>query len=143
MNYCIIWIIALIVFVLIEAFTYQLVTIWFAFGALGALLCALLPSPMYIQILTFLLLSIVTLAVLRPLSMKYLKSKGLKTNADSMIGRIIVITQEVNNIENTGKTKVNGIEWTVRSADGSVIEKGKKAEVKNIEGVKIIAEECK
>ena len=112
LNMSIIWIIAIIVFVIAEAITYQLVTIWFAIGALGALVCSVLGIGVPMQITVFLVLSIAALLFLRPVSKKYLKGSG--------------------------QGKLCGMEWTVRSADNSEISAGETAVVEKIEGVKII-----
>lgn len=138
MNYCIIWLIALIVFVIAEALTYQLVTIWFAFGALGALLCALSPSNIYVQTGVFFAISAVLLFILRPISIRHFKKKSIKTNAESIIGKSIILTEEVDNEKGTGKAKISGIDWMVRSSDDAVIPKGSKVKVEKIDGVKLI-----
>ena len=138
MEYSIIWIIALIAFVIIEALTYQLFTIWFAIGALGAVVCAALGLSFYTQMIAFIVISALTLFILRPISMRHFKTKGEKTNVDSLIGAKVLIIEDVDNLSGTGKGKLYGMEWTVRSLDGSVIEKGVTAVVEKIEGVKLI-----
>ena len=138
LNMSIIWIIAIIVFVIAEAITYQLVTIWFAIGALGALVCSVLGIGVPMQIAVFLVLSIAALLFLRPVSKKYLKNKTEKTNVDSLVGMDVLITEDVNNVTGTGKGKLCGMEWTVRSADNSQIGAGETAVVEKIEGVKLI-----
>ncbi len=140
MNWLLVWLIALVVFILIEAVTYQIVTIWFAIGALGAAICAMMHGPLYLQLGVFFALSIILLCILRPLSMHYLSSKGTKTNIDSLIGEQVVITEAVDNVNGKGKGKLFGMEWTVRSDDGSTVDKGEIVIVKKIEGVKLIVE---
>ena len=140
MNWLFMWLVALVVFILIEAVTYQIVTIWFAIGALGAAICAMMHGPLYLQIGVFFALSIILLCIMRPLSMHYLKSKDTKTNVDSLIGKQIMITETVDNLNGTGKAKLFGMEWTVRSDDGSKIDEGEIVIVKKIEGVKLIVE---
>ena len=138
MNMCFLWIIALIAFVIIEAATYQLVTIWFAAGSLGGIICALLGAPLYVQIAVFLAVAAATLLLLRPITMKHLKKEPEKTNTDSLIGAWVLITEAVNNIAGTGKGKLCGMEWTVRSENNEEIPEGDLAMVKKIEGVKLI-----
>ena len=138
MNMSIVWIIALIVFVIAEAVTYQLVTIWFAIGALGALACSVAGTSVPTQITLFMILSVAALLFLRPASKKYLKSKNEKTNVDSLVGMDVLITEDVNNVIGAGRGKLCGMEWTVRSADGSLIAAGETAVVEKIEGVKLI-----
>ncbi len=134
------WIGAVIVFVVIEAVTYQLVSVWFAVGSVGGLIAYMLGFGFGVQMTVFLILSVVTLLCLRPLSMKLLKPKGFKTNADSLVGKEVLITKAVSNVGASGEGKINGMTWTVRSEDGSDIDKGAVAVVKKIEGVKLIVE---
>lgn len=138
LNMSIVWIIAIVVFVIAEGVTYQLVSIWFAIGALGALVCSVCGLGMPVQITVFLVLSIAALLFLRPVSKKYLKNKTEKTNVDSLVGMDVLITEDINNVIGTGKGKLCGMEWTVRSADNSEISAGETAIVKKIEGVKLI-----
>ena len=70
-----------------------------------------------------------------------MKNRTLKTNADSLIGKKVYITKDVNNIEGSGEGRINGADWSVRSSDGSVITKGTSAVVERIEGVKLIVRE--
>lgn len=138
MDMSVIWIIAIIVFAVFEAVTYQIVSVWFAIGAVGGLVTHLLGYDFTAQLAVFLLLSIIMLCCLRPLSVKYLKPKGLKTNVDDLIGREVLITEAVDNIAGKGKGSVNGMIWTVRSSDGSEIPEQTRARIEKIEGVKLI-----
>ena len=133
-----IWITAVIVFGVLEAATYQLVSVWFAIGAVGGLIAKLLGFDFAIQMTVFLILSILSLCCLRPISMKWLKPKITKTNIDILAGQEILITETVDNINGRGKGKVNGMTWTVRSADNSVIPEDSLAIVEKVEGVKLI-----
>ena len=134
----VVWIVALVVFVIAEAVTYQLITIWFAIGALGSLACSIAGTSLPTQITVFLVLSVASLLFLRPASKKYLKSKTEKTNVDSLVGMDVLITEDVNNVTGEGRGKLCGMEWTVRSADNSRISAGETAVVEKIEGVKLI-----
>ena len=138
MDMSVIWIGAIIVFAVLEVVTYQLVSVWFAVGAVGGLITYLLGYEFNAQMAVFLLLTVIMLCLLRPLSMKHFKPKGLKTNVDGLIGKQILITEEVDNINGLGKGSVNGMTWTVRSIDGSKIAENTKATVEKIEGVKLI-----
>lgn len=135
-----IWLIAVIVFIILEAVTYQIVSIWFVFGAAGGLIAYLLGADFYWQLGIFIAVSAVLLAVFRPLSMKLIKKPDLKTNAESLIGKNVLITREVSNIKGTGQGRLNGMVWTVRGDTDEVIPAGETARVKKIEGVKLIAE---
>lgn len=137
----VIWFIAIIVFLILEAVTYQLVSIYLAIGAVGGLVMYMLGFDFIPQMIVFLILSIILLCLLRPISVKAMKNRTLKTNADSLIGEKVYITKDVNNIEGSGEGRINGADWSVRSSDGSVITKGTSAVVERIEGVKLIVRE--
>lgn len=143
MDMGVIWFVAVAVFLLIEAATYQMVSIYFAIGAVGGLAAYLFGAGMYIQFAIFIAVSAVLIVLLRPISMRMLKNrdKDSLTNTDTLIGRNVYITEEVNNIKESGQGKVNGNYWTVRSADNSVIPVGNVAEIEKIEGVKLIVKE--
>ena len=125
-------------FIIMEAVTYQLLSIWFVIGAIGGLIAAMCGVDFYVQMAVFLAISILLLILLRPVSMKLIKKQDFKSNADSLIGKSILLTQEVNNIKGTGQGKVNGMVWTVRSETDETIAAGELAEIKRIEGVKLI-----
>ena len=103
MNLGVIWIIAIIVFAVLEAVTYQLISTWFAIGSVGGLVAYLLGFDFNVQMTVFLVLSIITLCCLRPLSVKKLKPKGLKTNTENIIGKEVLITETVDNTKECGK----------------------------------------
>ena len=134
------WIGAIIAFVIIEAVTYQLVSVWFAVGSIGGMITYMLGFNFSAQMTVFLILSVITLLCLRPLSMKLLKPKGFKSNADSLVGKEVLITKEVSNVNASGEGKINGMTWVVRSEDDSELPEGSVAVVKKIEGVKLIVE---
>lgn len=134
----VIWIVLLIVFLILEAATVQLVSVWFAVGALAALFANLGGLNVIGQIVLFLVLSAVCLIATRPLVKKLTAAKIQKTNADRCIGAEAVVTEDINNLESTGQVKAIGNIWTARSADDSVIEKGTVVIVERMEGVKLI-----
>ncbi|HIU57179.1 MAG TPA: NfeD family protein [Candidatus Ornithomonoglobus merdipullorum] len=134
----ILWLAGIVAFIILEAVTYQLISIWFVIGAIGGLIAAMCGVDFYVQMAVFLAISILLLILLRPVSMKLIKKQDFKSNADSLIGKSILVTQEVNNIKGTGQGKVNGMVWTVRSETDETIAAGELAEIKRIEGVKLI-----
>lgn len=136
----IIWLVAVIAFIILEASTYQMVCVWFIVGSIGGMIASMLGAGFWVQMTVFLVVSIVLLVLMRPLAMKRLNSHKVKTNADSLIGKKVLITETVDNTKATGQGKIDGSVWTVRSVDGSVIEEGTVAEIKKIEGVKLIVE---
>lgn len=133
------WLMAMVILLIVEAIVPGLVSIWFAIGALAGLIAALLKAPVWLQVALFVAVSLAALILTRPLVKEYVNSRTVKTNADAVIGKECVITQKVDNIMGTGAAKVDGKEWTARSADDAVcFEKGGRARVESIEGVKLI-----
>ena len=141
MNMTIFWLIAFILFVVGEAVTVGLVSIWFAVGSLGALLTAALGGGLWLQIVIFLLLSALSLMLLKPLSRKWMAGhKAARTNADRGIGETALVTEDIDNTMATGQVQVDGQIWTARSAHGVVIPAGSRVKVLSIQGVKVMVE---
>ena len=134
----IMWAVALVLLLIVEGATAQLVTIWFAAGALAALTAAALKAPLWLQITLFVVVSAVTLAATRPIVKKITNRKAESLNADRIIGRQAIVTERIDNLEGTGTIKVDGLTWTARSADDSVFEPGSQVTIDKIEGVKAI-----
>ncbi|MBQ7837187.1 MAG: NfeD family protein [Clostridia bacterium] len=132
------WIIALVVLIVVEAVTAQMVTIWFAAGAVGAIVAERLGAEVWVQWVVFVAVSAVALIATRPLVKKITKAKVQPTNADRCIGMVAVVTEEINNVEGRGQVHVNGVTWTARSLDGSIFKKGERVIVERIDGVKLI-----
>ena len=122
-----------------EFITLGLTTIWFAGGALAAIIATELGAPIAVQIIVFLAVSLVVLFLLRPKAVSYFNNKRERTNADSLIGTEAKIIETVNNKENTGKAIINGQEWTARAKDDNdVFEVDSWVKVEAISGVKLI-----
>ena len=135
------WAAALVVFLIVEAVTAGLVSIWFVFGSLVALICAALGAAVWLQIFWFVVVSVATLVLTRPLVKRYVDSRSVATNADRSIGRAAVVTERIDNLAATGAVKLDGVVWTARSTDDAVaIEAGERVTVRAIEGVKLIVE---
>ena len=132
------WIVLLVVLIIIEAVTAQLVTIWFAAGAAAALVAELCGLEQWLQWVIFIAVSAVALVATRPLVKKITNKTVQPTNADRCIGQTAVVTEDIVNIDARGQVNVNGITWTARSADGSEIKKDERVTVEKIEGVKLI-----
>ena len=118
-----------------RASSFNLVTIWFAIGALGAFITTYFTNDILIQIIIFSLITIFSLILTRPLVKKFLDFKPEKTNLDAVIGKTGVVTKKIN-VDEFGRVKVNGKEWTAKAED-SIME-GTKVEILGIEGVKLI-----
>lgn len=99
------WVVALVVFLIVEAVTAGLVSIWFVFGSLVALICAALGAAVWLQIFWFVIVSVATLVLTRPLVKRYVDSRSVATNADRSIGRAAVVTERIDNLAATGRRK--------------------------------------
>ena len=135
-NMAMVWLAAMVVFLVIEALVPGLVSLWFAVGALAAVLAAALNAPVWLQLVWFFVVSVAALWLTRPLVKKYVNSKVQPTNADAVIGRECLVTEDIDNIRATGRVKVGGMEWTARSESGEKIPAGTLVQVQRIEGVK-------
>ena len=129
------WLIALVVFLMVEASTVTMVSLWFAVGALAALVVSLFAGTGW-QIAAGLVVSSTALTALRPLVRKYIKPRITNTNVDAVIGSQGYVTSAIDNLTATGKVKLGAMEWTARSTDGSPIPTGTLVKVDRIEGVK-------
>ena len=137
-----IWLMVLVFFVVIELATMGLTTIWFAGGALIALLLAAFNASFYVQLGVFLLVSIVLLVVTRPLALKYFNKSVEKTNAEGLIGKQAIVVTRIHNIKEEGQVMLGGMEWTARAyEENRIIPSGSIVEVKEIRGVKLIVSE--
>lgn len=134
-----IWLVLLVVFIAAELVTVGLISIWFAAGALVALILAALGAGSPIQIVVFFVVSVALLCVTRSFARDYINPRTQKTNLDSIVGEHIRIEERVSNTDQTGMAVVRGQEWTVRAADEKeIIESGEFAEVVAISGVKLM-----
>ena len=131
------WFILLVVFILVEASTVTMVSIWFVFGALAAMIVSLLGGQLWLQIAVFLVLSAVLLIALRPVARKFLTPRIVKTNVDSVIGTRGRVTAAIDNVEAKGQVKLGAMVWTARSTTGDPIPEGALVKVDRIEGVKV------
>ena len=133
------WLISMIALFVVEAATVNLMTIWFAFGALGALVTSLLGGKLWLQIVVFIAVTILTLVPTRKLAKKYFgKNRHQATNADIVIGKDCIVVEDIDNLVSTGAVKCMGKEWTARSEKGEKIAAGETVTAVAIEGVKLI-----
>ena len=132
----ILWIALIIVFVAVEIATVGLTAIWFAGGALVALLAQLLGLNIYWQIIFFIAASAILMTVTRPWALKYFKPRLVKTNYETVLGETVCLTETVDNIKGTGTAVYKGQEWTARAYEnGKTFEAGTIVAVKEIRGV--------
>lgn len=140
-NPVIVWLAILIILIVIEIFTLGLTTIWFAGGALAAIIAAAAGGPVWLQVLLAGIVSAVLLFFTRPVAVKYFNRDRERTNAESLVGRQAIVLSKINNLQGIGQVAINGMEWTARSTmDGQTIEPGEVVVIRGINGVKLLVE---
>mgnify|MGYP000023138427 FL=1 len=138
-NMAVVWLVAMVALLIVEALVPGLVSIWFAIGAFAALIAALLGAPLWLQVVWFLAVSVATLALTRPLARRYVNSRVQPTNADALIGRDCVVTETIDNLAGTGAVKIDGKVWTARAeSEEEKYAVGDVVKAQKIEGVKLI-----
>lgn len=135
------WLALVIVLIIIEAATAELVTIWFAGGAVLALILSAFGAPLWAQTGTFAAASLLLLLLTRPLIKKYMKKGAGENGLDRMVGKQGLVTEQVNNLAGTGEVQVDGQYWMARTEDNRMtIKKGQVVIVRKIKGVRLIVE---
>lgn len=137
MGEIIFWAVAFVFLTIVELSTYQLVSIWFALSSLLSLLCAVLGFNIIVQVVVFVVAASILLIATRPFIRKFLKNKNVPTNAELNIGKVAVVIEEINN-GISGRVRLNGVDWSARSTDNSVISVGENVVVEQIDGSKLI-----
>ena len=132
-----IWLILMVIFLIVEATTVTMTSLWFAAGSLAALIVAATGGPIGFQVAVFLVVSAALLACLRPVIRKHFNPKLVPTNVDSVVGTEGYVTADIDNVSATGTVKLGAMEWTARSTRGTGIPKGTLVKVDKIEGVKV------
>lgn len=132
------WLIALVALAVLEGVTVTLVSLWFALGALAALITSFFVDNIWVQFAVFLVVSLATLLVIRPLTRRYVTPSQVATNADRAVGAEGIVIQAIDNRKAQGQVTVSGAVWTARSESEEVIPQGAQVRVLRIEGVKLI-----
>ncbi len=133
------WLLIFVVLLVIEIFTMGLTTIWFAGGALVAFAAGILGLGLPVQVILFIVVSVVLFIGTRPLAMKYFNKEREKTNADSLIGKQAIVLEDIDTLQAKGRVEIQGQEWSARTvqADGKVAA-GTVVVVEEIQGVKLL-----
>ncbi len=134
----VVWGAAVLVFLALEAVTAGLSSIWFAIGAVCALIAERLGAPVWLQALWFAVISVLTLLLTRPLAKKFINGRSEPTNADRVIGADCRVVERIDNLAGTGAVSVDGKVWTARTVDGAIVEPGAVVRALEIQGVKLI-----
>lgn len=133
-----IWLIASAVMFILEIFTISFLLFFPAIGAFLAFLCAIFGASMQVQVITFVISSILLIAFIRPIVTKFFKAKDVAMNSESVIGKNAVVIKEIDNLHGKGQVKVAGEIWSAVSSTDENIEEGATVVVLKIEGVKLI-----
>ena len=133
----ILWLVLLVGFLAMEATTVNVTTIWFALGALAAMVASMLGAKLGLQVVLFFAVSGLLLALLRPVLRKYFTPKLTKTNVDAVIGTTGLVTARIDNVQAQGQVKLGAMEWSARSSSGKPLEVGTLITVDRVEGVKV------
>jgi membrane protein implicated in regulation of membrane protease activity len=123
-----------------EAVTVGLTFIWFAVGALAAMLVAWLHGEVWLQLVIFTAVSGLALVLVRPSVARLMNNKRTPTNADRVLGQIAMVTETIDNVAGKGQVNISGQIWTARSEHNVVIPEGGEVRVLRIEGVKVFVE---
>lgn len=139
MSAAVYWLIIFVILLVFEIATMGLTTIWFAGGALiGALISVFTPNEV-VQIVGFLISSVILLVLTRPIAMKFFNKKITKTNAEVIIGTDTMVIETIDALRATGKVRINGIEWSAMASNKDDIYRvDDVVTVEKIQGVKVI-----
>jgi len=137
MSYMIAWFITFLVLLLIEVITVNLVTIWFAIGSLAALIASFITDSFVIQMIVFIVVSVISLLLTKPIMRKIRAFDVTPTNYDRVIGKVGEVTKKIGKNQ-YGEVKIFGNTWTACSDE--VINAGSKVKVLDVEGVKLVVE---
>lgn len=135
-----VWLVIAVVLGIFEAATVALVSIWFAIGAVAAMVPAYFNAPFWVQILVFILVSALCFVFTRPFFKKIIRVNKQPTNVDRLVGQEGVATDDIENIECRGKVFISGLTWSARSETGELSPQGAVVTVKKIEGATLVVE---
>ena len=134
------WVATLVLFTVAEGVTSAMVALWFMGGSLAAFLLAVFGAPVWLQITCFVVVSLVLLLLLRPWMRKFVDDKKTPTNAESLVGKVVLVTEEIDNLQGKGVVRVSGVEWTAFSKSGKDIKKDTPVKIVSVHGAKLCVE---
>lgn len=133
------WLVLFVLLLVVEIMTMGLTTIWFAGGALIAFLINFLEVDAWIQVVVFLLASILLLVLTRPIAMKFFNQDRQKTNVDSIVGQKALVIEAFDAVRGIGRVEVNGMEWLAKVENPeNLLAVGERVVIEEIQGVKLI-----
>ncbi len=134
----IVWTIVLIAALIVEGASFALVAIWFAAGALGALIAAGLGAPFIVQLIVFIAMAVIMLIFTRPLLKKLFPNKFIPTNSELEIGKTAVVIEAIDNATGKGRVRLSGVNWAAVSENGEDIPVDEIVVVKEIRSAKVV-----
>ena len=137
MDMWIVWLSLAVIFLIVEGLTVEVVSIWFSGSSLIAMVLDLIGLDLIWQLIAFIVVSVLLIILTRPIITKYLKKNESKTNVDSLIGELAIVTKSILP-DDRGEVKVKGLYWLAISADNNLIETNTKVDIIAIEGAKLI-----
>lgn len=136
------WLIIFVILLIVEIATLGLTTIWFAAGSLTAFVFGVIGFGTTVQLVVFLIVSVLLFAITRPIAVKYFNKERAKTNAESLIGEQALVIEDIDTVQSVGRVEIRGMEWSAKTdePDGKIA-KNKIVVVDGIQGVKLIVRE--
>lgn len=132
------WLIIFAACLIFEIITLGLTTIWACGGALVAMIIAFFSGSLALQVVAFLVVTTILFFTTRPLAKKHMDNRLEKTNVESLIGKHVIVSADIDNLKSQGQVMIGGVEWTARSKNGDTIESGTEVVIDEISGVKAI-----
>ena len=136
----VLWVIGAVLLAILELMTQNLVAVWFIGGCLAGVVTDLLGWNVWLQFLAFVVVSALLVAGIRPFVSKYVVPKIIPTNTDTLIGKEAYLTEAIDNLRGTGALRIEGKEWSARSATGELLSEGTLVRIVALEGVKVLVE---
>ena len=137
------WFYIFLAFLIVELMTINLVTIWFAIGALVAFIMAMYGASYDVQITVFLVVSFALLIPLKPWADRQFNKTRAKTNLEALVGKIALVEETIDTPNDMGKVKLDGMEWSAKTENlEEIIPVGELVKVIKIEGVKLVVKKA-
>ncbi len=135
------WLIIAGIFLIAEIITTGFFVFWLGIGALIAMCVSFFIDNLIVQMVVFLISSVILIFATKPFIKKFLDNdKKTETNVFSLIGKKALVIKDIDNIDGKGQIKVDGEIWSAESANTSNLEKGTEVKIIKIDGVKAIVE---
>lgn len=136
----ILWAALILFFMIAEALTVALVSIWFILGGVAAFVAALCGVSFALQIVVFTIVSAIAFLFCRPIMVRTLCRRETATNVDSVVGMEGLVVEEIDNLRSVGRVKANGLTWSAKSVSGEKIPAEQKVVVREVQGVTLLVD---